>query len=455
MLKQLKKCKTIKEIYEVLGLRPFEIGAVILVVLWILLPMFSTIEQIMISMGDKYGMYQNMVVAKSYQQNVESLGILSVEFALVYLMGRFLLNKGCCLNKLIASPWNLFLLLMLGWSCISTLLSDDIKTSFLGTGYRFDGLETYFFYAAIYVCGYIIIHSDFRNKVFTVFALVSNIVALLVILQDGQFGILKECFVSPRAAMFFHFNHTGYYMCMGIACVIGLYLYEKRMWLRIYYVLSMALQVYGILVNSTFGSYLGACCGLIMALVFFVRYKGRFSGRLLTPLIVVTSISVASYMGLVPTSSGEDMKVNIQTLFGDFEDLSEEGTDATEVGHGRMFLWKQGLKMIAKRPVFGYGPEQIDQELSADMWLDRNDNEIIQYGVFLGIPGMLFYLAALLCMFVYQWKHMKKAKGVVLIAAGCVVTYLVSSLFGNTMFYTTPYFFLFLAMAGANYSSES
>ncbi len=454
MLKQLKQCKTIKEIYQVMGMRPFEIGAVFLLLWWIAVPIISTIEQIFISQNELYSMGQVKVVVESYKRNVESLGILTIEFSVVYVIGRLILNKGQIRKKLTQEPWHVFLLLMLGWSCICTVLSDDIKTSLFGTTVRFDGLETYFIYASVYLCGYILVHSNFRNKILPVFAIVSNIVALLVILQDGQFGILKECFVSPRAAMFFHFNHTGYYMCMGIACVIGLYLHESKMWLRYFYILSMALQVYGILVNSTFGSYIGACCGLIMGLVFYLRYKGRFSLHLLAPVIVMIFVSVASYLGYVPTSSGEDMKVNIQTLFGDFEEISEEGGDATEVGHGRMFLWKQGLKMIGKRPIFGYGPEQIDQELSVDMWLDRNDNEIIQYGVFLGIPGMLFYLAALLSMFVYQWKNMKKAKEAVLVSAGCVVAYLVSSLFGNTMFYTTPYFFLFLAMAGANYNLE-
>jgi len=83
------------------------------------------------------------------------------------------------------------------------------------------------------------------------------------------------------------------------------------------------------------------------------------------------------------------------------------------------------------------------------MWIDRPDNEFIQYAVFLGIPGLAFYLLALISMFIKQWLQMKKLDVTTIVSAGCVVAYLVSSMFGNSMFYTTPYLFMFLALASA------
>ncbi len=447
MFKKLKQCKTIKEIYEVLGLKPFEIVAFILLVLWTLLPIFATFDQIGIGNNDEYILGKQLLIVDGYQRNVESLGLLTLEFAIVFLIGRIIHYKGQIWQKIKSESWHFLLLVMLLWSCVCTVLSDDPYTSFFGTEYRFDGLEMYFFYAAVYVCAIVVFNSNYRRIVLLAFSMVANVVSILVILQDRGIEILEKCFLNPRAAMFFQFNHTGYYMCMGIACVMGLYVYEKnRIW-QIIHILGMILQVYAILVNSTLGSFIGACGALIMIIIFNLRKQGRFQGKLLVPIMVTIVISVASYVGLVPTSSGEDMKVNVETLLSDAKNLAEEGSDAKSIGHGRMTLWQQGLKMIAKRPIFGYGPEQLDEELSEIMWLDRVDNEIIQHGVFLGIPGMLLYLSALISLFIHQWIHMKSLDVWTLITAGCVVAYLVSSLFGNSMFYTTPYFYMFLAMA--------
>ena len=168
---------------------------------------------------------------------------------------------------------------------------------------------------------------------------------------------------------------------------------------------------------------------------------------MLTPVMIVIVLIIASYFGYVPTSSGEDMRVNFETLFKDGQALAE-GSDAVDsIGHGRMTLWKQGLKMIARKPVFGYGPEHLDEELSEIMWVKRPDNEFIQYGVFLGVPAVLFYIASLIWLFIHQWGRMKTLDRNILVAAGCVVAYMVSCQFGVTVFYTTPYLFIFWGMA--------
>ncbi len=343
---------------------------------------------------------------------------------------------------------------MLLWSCISTALSDDPHTSFFGTEYRFDGLMTYFFYASVYVCALVVVNNKYRNRLLFLFTLVGNVVAILVPLQDYGIGFWNEVFVGQLAAMFFHFNHTGYFLCMAIICSMGMYLFsESRKW-RVWYLLSTIIQVFGILVNSTFASFLASWCALVMLMVFFVRYYKKFSIRLIVPLLIVVLLSTASYFGYIPNSKGEDMKDNIEMLLEDFLKITTQ-EDMDKAGHGRMTLWKQGLKMIPKRPIFGYGPEQLDEELSEIMWVDRPDNEFIQHGIFLGIPGLAFYLIALIWLFVHQWIRLKELDITTIVAAGCVIAYLVSSLFGNSMFYTTPYLYMFLAFASGRVKNPS
>ena len=447
MFHKLKQCKTIKEIYEVLGNKPFEIVALLIIFVWVTMPLISTIGQLEIGLNSDYELAQKRLVISDYQNNVKSIGFFSLEFALIFLLGRILINKGQVKNKVKSEPWHYSLVLMLVWACISTILSDDPHTAFWGTEYRFDGLLTYFFYAAVYICAVIVINSQSRKWIFIAYTMVGNVVSVLLVLQDWGSELLNKCFMSDRAAMFFHFNHAGYFLCMSIAALMGMYLYEKKRVIRILYVISMIVQVYGLLVNSTLGGYLGITCALIMILIFLVRKNKRFAWRMITPVLVIVLLAVASYMGYVPTGSGEDMKVNISTMLTDTKGIVENSDYALTAGHGRMTLWKRSLKMIPERPIFGYGPELLKNEYMEDLWTDRASNEFIQYAVFLGIPGLIFYLTALICLFIHQWKNIEYLNTVTLVAAGCVIAYLVSSFFGNTMFYTTPYFYMFLAMA--------
>lgn len=449
MFEELKKCKTLKEIYTLLGTAPFEKAAFIIVLLWVLLPVWSCGEHFYWGIVGTNTLQKNYAVESGYKLAMQFVGSLSLVFACIYLLGRVAMNKGQNFKKIKQEPWHFCLLAMLFWSCISTLLSDDIATSFKGTDYRFDGLQSYFYYAAMYVCAFVVSNTKKNKVICNIFAAVASLTGLIVILQDFGNSFINQCFVGgPRTAMFFQFNHTGYYLNLGIVCLMGLYLYEKNLWLRVYYALSLAFQLFAILVNSTFGSYLGSFAAMIMIIIFFYRKVRKFDYKPIVVVAIFFMISLASYMGYVPTSSGQDMKVNLQTLFSDASDIWEDPLNATGAGHGRMTLWQQGLKMIPRRPIFGYGPEQLDEELSEIMWVDRPDNEFIQHAVFLGIPGLLFYLGALITMFIHQWIHMRKLESTTLIAAGCVIAYLVSSLFGNSMFYTVPYLYMFLAFAG-------
>ena len=118
-------------------------------------------------------------------------------------------------------------------------------------------------------------------------------------------------------------------------------------------------------------------------------------------------------------------------------------------GHGRMTLWKTGLQMIPKHPMFGFGPEHMDEELMATIWNDRIDNEFIQYAISIGIPGALFYLVGLFLLAFARAKKLKQLSPEVILSAICVFGYLCSSCLGNSMFYTMPYFLIFLGMVGS------
>lgn len=449
MFKRLKECKTCKEIFEIIGTKPFETASFWLLLLWCLLPIYSVFERIywVIATDNKHYRFYSIIFGYQYAMRV--LGYISLYIVIFFLLGRIAVYGKSVFKKVKEEPWHFLLLATLLWGCVSTFLSENRELSFGGDELLGEGLRAYFIYGAVYVCAFIVISGKRRWTIFNLFNIITCITSVIVIVMDifPVPDFWHKVFSSEMAAMFFHFNHTGYYINMGIVCAMGLYLYESKRLKRILYAFSIALQVYGILVNSTLGAFVGSCCALIMVLIFYIRKHAKLSWKLVTPVVILLGISVMSYCGLVPTSSNQDMKTNVEMIVQDSQAIVSSSDAANNAGHGRMTLWKQGLKMIPERPIFGYGPEQLDHAYSVKMWINRPDNEFIQHAIFMGVPAAVYYILALFWLLIVQWKRMKKLDRCVLVAAGCVIAYLVSAMFGVSAFYTTPYFYMFLGMA--------
>ncbi len=186
-----------------------------------------------------------------------------------------------------------------------------------------------------------------------------------------------------------------------------------------------------------------------------------------------------------------------------FEDLSD-------VGSGRAKVWIRSLDLMNERPIFGWGLENILQEFNQQFKVNegRTHNLILQLGATAGIPAVLMYLVAVISLWVkvlFDSKFKKYDKmqlyiicavylvatiilNVVvskvvdkllfnglftvilwailtivffardihlritkwnefeLVSATVFVSYMISSMFGNSAFYTSPYFMVFLGL---------
>jgi O-antigen ligase len=165
--------------------------------------------------------------------------------------------------------------------------------------------------------------------------------------------------------------------------------------------------------------------------------KKKFSWTYLLPFVMVLGITVVT--------ASDYFAGTFTQLYTDTSNLTDHS------GSGRWLLWKTTLEAIAEKPLLGYGPEGMAWVFEArGVSNDRPHNEILQYAASIGIPGLLCYLAALILLWRKFWQQRKQA-GLVLLTAVCaVIAYFVSSLVGNTMFYTTPFFFMFLGLVAGD-----
>jgi hypothetical protein len=117
-----------------------------------------------------------------------------------------------------------------------------------------------------------------------------------------------------------------------------------------------------------------------------------------------------------------------------------------------MTLWRDTIQRITERPIFGFGPEGLvgDHEITNG---GSPHNEFLQIAAFLGIPGLLLYLSAIFSLAYKQIRQAKALSPMVVVAIGATGAYLFSSCFGNPVFNSVPYFWLFFGMSTATNES--
>jgi O-Antigen ligase. len=363
--------------------------------------------------------------------------------------------------------------LLLG--ALATVFSTDIRLSFFGDYYRKEGLLTMGAYAGIFMAASAVHSEQLKKRLIDIFVLVSLFLGIIVILQGlglpirsvvYQFNINDTVAFVPWSAIFHQINHYGYYLTLGILATAGLFVCEAGKLRRIFWVFVFGLLTGVLIKNNTFGAYLGVCAGLVMLLGISIRRK---EGLRKTLILMAVFIAIS----IVPNALMGQVKSNVTVLTGDLKNIAQTiiepaqsaepttnhaGVEATaaqekaqaeanKAGHGRWKIWSESIAIIKNYPLLGKGPDNLGELFrQKHLYGDRPHNEYLQVAATMGIPAMLLYLGALGWAFVAAAKALNKMKPTGIIALGAVTAYLASAMFGNTMYYTYPYFLIFLAI---------
>ncbi len=238
-----------------------------------------------------------------------------------------------------------------------------------------------------------------------------------------------------------------------------------------------------------------------------VNTENNKSGEALSGEII-SGEKISGEALLVEGISGEFKENNSESeKINEKSGLSEE---VSNTGSGRGEVWIKSLDLMEQRPLFGWGLENMLNEFYKQYGINegRTHNLILQLAGTTGIVGMLLYISAVAVIFfkvLFDFKFidykiktrsillaicaivgiiiyaiMQKAIGVMLLSAivafavsvflalisniksmklriskwGLIeyvtmptfIAYMVSSLFGNSAFYTSPYFMVILGM---------
>lgn len=426
---ELKKAKTVKELINILDYS-FLINSAYIILTAIILTPF-------VALFTGYTMFMTSYILL--------FGYLGCIITLVsFLKSRFSSDfKNKAYFKLNIIPTLLFIMLI--WSVFSCIFSTNPDISLHGSSYRQEGLLMYIAYCGFFGCGYIAAKGNKLPVLFNLFTGVALILAILMIINSPK--INGNFHMEQIHSVFYQKNHAGYYFCIATILssieLLNLNLKVKKDALKIIIrLIIIGFLLYGnILTNST-GSFLAIIfggCALTFASALFNKNLLKHAILILATFFIVTVISV--FTGKSPLLDALQVFIDFGTIIKDTR--SEE---ALAAGTTRWRLWLHAIDFIKEKPLFGFGPDNLEEPyLAVGLTDTRPHNEFLQHAAALGIPAGLLYLISVIIFTTTYFK--KKIGNPLIIGLVCTVgAYIFSSLFGNTMFYTAPFFFMIYGM---------
>lgn len=437
---ELSEMTSIKQVVKAIPEQGLEFVAMVLLLVWCISPVFMVLASLGIQQEDPFLTLLDLDLASSnWATLLQIIGNLGLIIGIIAgIKNHF--EEGF-LRPLLSKALVIGLSLMLIWSSLSSILAENPSLAFFGDPYRREGLMTYFAYAGIFSCAVMI-----KNKKNLRLLLASFGISSLIVSAHYLINWRTELFGSNYFGIFLQFNHTAYYFLFAIFINLTLYLtasrerrFEQWIWL-----ISYGAAIASLLVNNSFGPFLAAVGGMILAIAF--RAKNTLPGqtrRLMVAVLIFLFFTIGFNAAL--NGIGRDTSIFVQ----DIVKVTRGDTTAASAGTGRWLLWTTGFELALERPLFGFGPDNLGQPMldHGVTYNDRPHNELIYFAASLGFPALLFYVLGLIAHlrnFLIAWKKLDW----LVIGIFCTVgAYLINSLFSNTMFYTFPFFILFLGLS--------
>ena len=421
----------INSIINRLDYKSFEVFSFILLFIWAISPIIEFLLQIHIYADSSY-----------WAISIYLIGILGIIQYIFYFYKRKI--DGIKIKKF---PLALItILLVIG--IISSIFSDDVILSIFGESYRKEGLIVYLMYV-----GFILSASIIKNKNYI------KIIANTVIISALYITVLplfNRNFTYQNFTNIFHnSNHYGYFLMIAVMLAIFMFIDSKKI-KKILYGIIYIFLLYILIRNDTFGCYLAVFISLIVLMIYTLFKKNK---RLITSITLFLFILVSFFVSHFDIKIGERVNFdstkgfvwnNIVNLFYDTDSLIHKNNDiekANIAGSGRGKLWILAFNYTLDHPIIGGGMECLNKYYIKDNALsnDRPHNVLLQISSFIGIPGCIIYIIFIMYLAFSCIKKLE-TNSIYMMVYFTALCYFISSQFGNSMYYTSPYFMILLGL---------
>lgn len=383
-----------------------------------------------------------------YQQMIEKVHMLAL-FTAVLCYGYYiiqLIRNRETLGTMLKQNGKRFIPLLMMWLLaiaipVVTLIRGANEYDLTGHPYMYESIFSYMLYPTCYFfCGAMLWKSSHKRGLLYLLlfsAIPINALALVnEWVQDVPFFL-----GAGVSAVFHNSNHYGYYLMLVIVVSLLLFVYEEKLPWKIFDALSAVLGTMVLIPNNTLGAYIAVLAVLTAFIIYcFISDRKRIWWALGALGIFLAATLCLSF-------SYNTILSSFVTLFGDVGKIAADPFEADSAGSSRWKLWKGTVRNMHESPWLGFGVEG----LLNTHHVGTPHNELLQYMEFFGIPAMLLYLAAVFTVLFTVLRHSKELDKMTLVCFCAAVGYFVSSMFGVAIYYTTPFFYIFLGLTYAEW----
>ena len=439
-----------KEQQQKVRAKSFEIISRILLLFTVGLFMFSPCFQLILRMTSpieaaERGIYHDLAVYQDMILKVNILALLTAVLCYGYYAVKIIHNRRS-IGPLIKNNWKRMIPLLLMWLFavtvpVVTLIRGANEYDLTGHPYMYESIFSYMLYPTCYFfCGAMLWQSKYKRIL--LYLLIFSAMPINILALINEWVTKVPFFYAQGVSTVFHnSNHYGYYLMLVIIASLILFVYEVKIRWKIINALSAFIGTMVLIINNTFGAYLAI---MVVLIAFFIYCLITDRKRIWWALGAILIFFVAT---LCLSFSYNTIISSFVVLRRDIGMIASDPLESDQAGSQRWVLWKGTVASLGESPWLGFGVEG----LLHTHHVGTPHNEILQYSEFFGIPAMLMYLSAVITVFITILKHSKIFDSMTLVCFCVSVGYFVSSMFGVAIYYTTPFFYIFLGLTYAEW----
>jgi O-antigen ligase len=237
-----------------------------------------------------------------------------------------------------------------------------------------------------------------RQRVLETVTVTAAVVAAVGLLQHLDLAPLSIPVISTPGSTFGNRNLAAEVMAMALPLGMGAVAGARTQGSRWVLLASLALEVVFLGVTRARGAWLGAACGLVLAMWLERKRLNRTVLAVAVPASVVAAIAAAVPGRFTPRDAGDAKR------YSGVVEVLQEGVDARSTAlRTRLGLWRRSLAMVRDHPLLGVGPGNWpvafppyaepgatrDGVLSASRAPRQAHDDLLERAAETGLPGLL------------------------------------------------------------------
>ena len=339
---------------------------------------------------------------------------------------------------------DIFLLSILLFCVISVIFAVNRKVAIYGIGGRNEGLLSILYYFSVYILSTYI---EKKHRKIIVYSIITCGVIELIyaILQIACVEHVYRMWHKNKVwatGFITNPNFFGSFMIINLSYVLGLFIDEKRLSLKIINGLLIFAFTIGLLISNT----TSCAVGLILVLAYIIIYtlKEKKYIKLVIILSVILTATILTTQAGLTTLVKDVIKAKNQTT------EIAKGNVNEKYGSNRIYIWKNTLKVLPNHILTGAGIDNFyyafgDKPLMMDRWFfDKAHNEYLQILICEGIFSLISYLLLFGWIVIRGIKNNFKNKEIYLLLP--VIGYLIQAFFNISVIEVAPFFYISLGL---------